>query len=206
LEDLLEKAREATDRLELAALLERQIKEALQPSSLSIYFEAGEALLMALAGDVPTELKTVSRVAPEFDALARRGRPWEFSSNGGGELLSPLSFSSLRPDCLVPILGRDHRLAGLIVLGPRLSEEPYSSEDKHLLASVAVQAGIIALESICLGEKVAERIEAERRTAQEMEFARQVQNRLFPQKLPVMKTLEYAGACVAARTVGGDYL
>jgi sigma-B regulation protein RsbU (phosphoserine phosphatase) len=204
LEDLLEKARVATDRLELAALLERQIKEALEPSSLSIYFEAGEALLMALAGPVPPELKTVSAVSPEFDTLARRGRPWEVSANGGGELPAPLSFSRLRPDCLVPILGRDNRLAGLVVLGPRLSEEPYSSEDQHLLASVAVQAGI-ALESICLGEKVAERIEAERRAAQEMEFARQVQSRLFPQKLPAMKTLEYAGACLAARTVGGDY-
>jgi len=79
----------------------------------------------------------------------------------------------------VPILGRDSRLAGLLVLGPRLSEEPYSGEDKHLLATVASQAGV-ALESIRLGEKIAERIEAERRAAQEMEFAREVQPRLFP--------------------------
>jgi serine phosphatase RsbU (regulator of sigma subunit) len=38
-----------------------------------------------------------------------------------------------------------------------------------------------------------------------MEFARQVQTRLFPQKLPAMKTLEYTGACLQARKVGGDY-
>src|SRR5262249_7712219 len=103
-----------------------------------------------------------------------------------------------------PILGRDNRLSGLIVLGLRLSEEPYSREDKHLLASVANQAGG-ALETIRLGEQVAERIEAERRTAQEMDFARQVQTRLFPQKLPAMKTLQYTGGCISARTVGGDY-
>jgi len=101
-------------------------------------------------------------------------------------------------------LGRDNRLAGLVVLGSKLSEEPYSREDKHLLASVAAQAGI-ALESIRLGETVAERIEAERKAAQEMEFARQVQSRLFPQKLPAIKCLEYAGTCLPARTVGGDY-
>ena len=111
---------------------------------------------------------------------------------------------ALRPDCLVPILGREGRLAGLIVLGLRRSEEPYSREDKHLLASVASQAGV-ALESIRLAETIAERIEAERRAAQEMEFARQVQTRLFPQKLPAMQTLEYAGRCIPARTVGGDY-
>src|SRR6516225_10217435 len=38
-----------------------------------------------------------------------------------------------------------------------------------------------------------------------MEFARQVQTWLFPQKLPAMQTLEYTGRCVPARTVGGDY-
>jgi len=104
----------------------------------------------------------------------------------------------------VPILGRDSRLVGLLVLGARLSEEPYSSDDKHLLTSVASQAGA-ALESIRLGEKIAERIEAERRIAQEMEYAKQVQARLFPQKLPSMKTLQYAGGCIQARQVGGDY-
>jgi serine phosphatase RsbU (regulator of sigma subunit) len=102
------------------------------------------------------------------------------------------------------MLGRNGRLVGLLVLGPRLSEEPYSREDKRLLASVASQAGV-ALESIRLGEKVAERIEAERWAAQEMEFARQVQTRLFPQELPAMKTLEYTAGCIPARQVGGDY-
>jgi serine phosphatase RsbU (regulator of sigma subunit) len=52
---------------------------------------------------------------------------------------------------------------------------------------------------------VAERLEAERRAAHEMEIARQVQARLFPQTLPGAKTLEYAGVCMQARAVGGDY-
>jgi phosphoserine phosphatase RsbU/P len=51
----------------------------------------------------------------------------------------------------------------------------------------------------------AERLEAERRAAQEIEIARQVQARLFPQELPALQTLEYCGACIQARQVGGDY-
>ena len=51
----------------------------------------------------------------------------------------------------------------------------------------------------------AEREEAERRARQELEIAKQVQARLFPQTLPAMRTLEYAGACVQSRQVGGDY-
>jgi serine phosphatase RsbU (regulator of sigma subunit) len=51
----------------------------------------------------------------------------------------------------------------------------------------------------------AERVEAERRAAQELEIAKQVQARLFPQTLPPIQTLEYAGICIQARPVGGDY-
>jgi serine phosphatase RsbU (regulator of sigma subunit) len=51
----------------------------------------------------------------------------------------------------------------------------------------------------------AEKLEAERRAAQELEIAKQVQARLFPQILPELKTVEYAGVCLQARQVGGDY-
>lgn len=50
-----------------------------------------------------------------------------------------------------------------------------------------------------------EKLEAERRVTQEMEIATQVQLRLFPQAQPRMNLLEYAGACIPARAVGGDY-
>ena len=52
---------------------------------------------------------------------------------------------------------------------------------------------------------VAAKLESERRAAQELEIAKQVQARLFPQRLPPMESLEYAGACIQARQVGGDY-
>src|SRR6266581_5731165 len=52
---------------------------------------------------------------------------------------------------------------------------------------------------------LAERLDTERRAAQEIEIAKQVQARLFPQSQPPLKTLEYAGLCMQARKVGGDY-
>jgi len=53
--------------------------------------------------------------------------------------------------------------------------------------------------------RVAEKLESERRATQELEIAKQVQARLFPQMLPPMETLDYAGSCIQARQVGGDY-
>ena len=51
----------------------------------------------------------------------------------------------------------------------------------------------------------AEKLESERRSAHELAIAKQVQARLFPQTLPALKTLEYAGLFSQARQVGGDY-
>ncbi len=47
--------------------------------------------------------------------------------------------------------------------------------------------------------------EGKRRAVQELEIAKQVQARLFPQRLPPIPTLDYAGVCLQARSVGGDY-
>jgi sigma-B regulation protein RsbU (phosphoserine phosphatase) len=156
LEDLAEKMRTATDRTELAGLLEQHLAEALHPSFLTVDLQPGEAPL------------------------------------------------EKQPECFVVILGRDGRKLGALMLGPRLSEEPYSGEDQRLLASVASQAAV-ALENIRLGEEIAARIETDRRAAREMEIAREVQSRLLPQSPPVLKTLDLAACCIQARAVGGDY-
>jgi sigma-B regulation protein RsbU (phosphoserine phosphatase) len=203
LHDLAEKTRTASDRRQLATLIERHVSEALHPKTLACYLESGNGRLAAISGTFPATLETLSASAPVFLELARRGKTWEVTSDpASAEELTTLA--PLAPECLVPILSRENNLIGMLVLGQRLSEEPYSGEDKRLLDSVAAQAGI-ALENIALAEKMAERMEADRRLAQEMEIARQVQARLFPQKPPAMRTLEYTGGCIQARKVGGDY-
>ncbi len=226
LQDLAEKTRTVTDRRELASLLELHIEGALHPKCLACYLEAGDGRLVAECGRVRRELDTIPAAPPrpkfplrfgavfvpqELDAipatlpllseLAQRGRAWDVPPLVSAEVGE---FAALAPECLVPILGRNGRLIGLLVLGPRLSEEPYSREDEHLLDSVASQAGM-ALENIRLAEKMAERMEADRRAAHDMEIAREVHARLFPQKMPPLETLEYAGGCIQARDVGGDY-
>src|SRR6202012_323811 len=51
----------------------------------------------------------------------------------------------------------------------------------------------------------AEKLENEKRVARELQIAKEVQARLFPQKRPVVDSLDYAGVCLQARQVGGDY-
>ena len=51
----------------------------------------------------------------------------------------------------------------------------------------------------------AEKIENDLRVARELQIAKEVQARLFPQKRPAIESLDYAGVCRQARQVGGDY-
>jgi phosphoserine phosphatase RsbU/P len=91
-----------------------------------------------------------------------------------------------------------------MTLGPKLSEEPYSPSDLRLLQSVATQTGL-ALEINELARSLA-REEAQReRINREIEIAREVQERLFPQTIPRLPGISLAGACRPALGVGGDY-
>ncbi len=203
LEDLAERAGTATDRAAIARLLERPLVEALRPTWLAAYLEREDGSLAAAAGGPPGGPVTLAPGDPLVAALVERGRPWDGSSAAletGGEA-SPIA--SLGAECLVPILGRGRRPGGLIALGRRLSDEPYSGEDLRLLASVAAQTAT-ALENIRLAEEIARRMESERRAAHEMEIARKVQARLLPEAPPALATLDCAACCVQARVVGGD--
>jgi sigma-B regulation protein RsbU (phosphoserine phosphatase) len=203
LEDLAGKTRTVNGRRELAELLEHHLREALHPKRLACYFRDGASGLVGFHGAAPG-LGAIPAEAPLLLELAQRGKSWDVPPTGSREFERFAMLAPLEPECLVPILGRVDDLTGLLVLGQRLSEESYSGEDKHLLDSVALQAGI-ALDNISLAEKMAERMEADRRVARDMEIAREVQSRLFPQIKPEMQSLDYAGDCIQARVVGGDY-
>lgn len=197
LEQLSERIRTVASPAELAAVLEQQLTAALQPGTAAVYLRSPQGLRAARDGLSPAELAP----SPALDELARAARPREASGRAGGPLVP--SLAPLVPECLVPIAARGE-LLGLVVLGQRLSEEPYSGEDLRLLATVAAQSAV-ALENVNLAARIAERLDAERRAEREMELARQVQSRLLPRAGRRLPTLDCAGRCMQARAVGGDY-
>jgi len=203
LEDLAGKTRSATSRQEISLLLEHHAREALQPVWLAAYFNHGDGRFVShnpAASPAPPVLPASLPLLSQFSAT---GVPLDVPPADDADDALAL-FGSAHPECLVPLQGRDTQLEGVLVLGPRLSEEPYSADDKRLLASVSSQVGV-ALENIRLAEQMASRFEAEHRLQRDLDIARQVQEKLFPQKHPPLATLEYAGACIQARAVGGDY-
>lgn len=79
----------------------------------------------------------------------------------------------------------------------------FEDPDRNSFALVSFDEMTQALEE--QRRAAAQKRELEMRAAHEMEIARQVQARLFPQTQPALRTLDYAGICIQARQVGGDY-
>jgi sigma-B regulation protein RsbU (phosphoserine phosphatase) len=109
----------------------------------------------------------------------------------------------IRAELLLPLTGRD-RLLGVMTLGAKRSQAAYSSSDLRLLQSVGAQAGL-ALEISELAHSLARQATERERIEREIEIAREVQERLYPQEIPVIDGLSLAGACRPAQGVGGDY-
>ena len=80
---------------------------------------------------------------------------------------------------------------------------PFHDPDGNIFALAGFNATTRELDA--RRRAYADRLEAERRAARELEIAKQVQARLFPQRLPAVPSLDYAGLCIQARSVGGDY-
>jgi sigma-B regulation protein RsbU (phosphoserine phosphatase) len=105
----------------------------------------------------------------------------------------------IRAALLLPVAMKDE-LLGIISLGPRLGDLPFSSDDRQLLMAVAIQMAL-AIENARLVQEIAQ----EERLRHELEIATAVQRRLFPECPPALASLDLAGVCYPARGVGGDY-
>ena len=89
---------------------------------------------------------------------------------------------------------------GLILLGEKLSREPFSQADLEFVYSLGNLA-IISLENARLFKEALEKQKME----DELLIAREIQKGLLPSVLPDIPGFEIAAANVSSKQVGGDY-
>jgi serine phosphatase RsbU (regulator of sigma subunit)/anti-sigma regulatory factor (Ser/Thr protein kinase) len=104
---------------------------------------------------------------------------------------------------VVPLVSQGE-LIGVISLGPRLSQQDYTSDDRALLSNLAVQAApAVRVAQLVRQQQVAalqrERIE------QELRVAHLVQQTLLPHALPQVAGYQLDRYYQPAREVGGDF-
>ncbi|MFN0107395.1 MAG: SpoIIE family protein phosphatase [Blastocatellia bacterium] len=136
--------------------------------------------------------------------LFESGQPLEADSFDDDDL------RKMKSALLLPLTTKQN-MPGLISLGARLGDLPFSGEDKVLLMSVAAPT-TFAIENSRLVERMIEEarrreeIEAESlQRAKELEEARQLQISMLPKTIPSLPNLEIAAFMKTATEVGGDY-
>jgi serine phosphatase RsbU (regulator of sigma subunit)/anti-sigma regulatory factor (Ser/Thr protein kinase) len=132
-------------------------------------------------------------------------------SSGGPVVLRDLELESETVDSLreagveliVPLIGQGE-LLGALYLGPRLSDQPYSTDDRRLLGSLASQVAPAMKVAQLVREQQAEAKERER-IQQELQVAALIQQTLLPKELPAIAGWHVDAFYRPARAVGGDF-
>jgi phosphoserine phosphatase RsbU/P len=205
---------EVRSMVEAQPLLERvvaKISEALHVTRAAVFLPKDGLYrpIYALGYDTVPAAQ-FSDTAATIERLRREPEPervyfddeksWVNTQLSGGERQN---LAALDPQLLLPLAVKD-KLLGVVTLGEKRSEEPYSGNDLRLLKSVASQTAL-ALSNAQLSSAIAEEVARREKLNREIEIAREVQERLFPQHLPEVSGLDYFGQCRTALAVGGDY-
>jgi sigma-B regulation protein RsbU (phosphoserine phosphatase) len=109
-------------------------------------------LLLAASNGIVRHLKVVQKTAPLFFDDVRN---WIHS-------IHPIEQAPLKvaqTEVLVPFFGKD-KLLGVLALGRRKAETPYTKRDLKLLDEIALQAGV-ALENSHLAVQLAQELSAD---------------------------------------------
>jgi sigma-B regulation protein RsbU (phosphoserine phosphatase) len=212
LSDLAEKVRTIVETQPLLEIVARRISESLHVTKIALLLpESSGAFQPAYAlgypaplmAHIPPNAATTLELQREqrLEVYADDQQSWIYKTNITEQERRALQ--NLQSEVLLP-LSLNRKLLGILSLGPKQSEAPFSKADLRLLDSVATQTGL-ALENSRLTAEVANEVAQRERINRELEIAREVQERLFPQELPRYPGLDYAGSCRPALGVGGDY-
>ncbi|HZU08959.1 MAG TPA: SpoIIE family protein phosphatase [Pseudacidobacterium sp.] len=210
LNDLAEEVRRFTETGPLLETVARRIAETLHVSQIAMLLRRGEQFVLQKSIGLSTQNGLVLPVqSSSVRYLTNSNQParlyrddpdaWYLMA-GTAERYT---LDQINAELLLPLPGRN-RMMGVMALGPKRSEAAYSSADMKMLQALASQTGL-ALEVSELARSLAAEAAQRERANREMEIAREVQERLFPQEMPQLPGASVAGFCRPAQGVGGDY-
>ena len=101
---------------------------------------------------------------------------------------------------VVPLVSQGE-LVGLLNLGPHMSEQDYSTDDRVLLNNLAIQAAPAVRVAQLVREQQSQ-VRARERIEQELRVARLIQQTLLPKDLPAIPGWRLSARYLPAREVG----
>lgn len=191
--EMIESVKNMGSISELSRWVSAQIETALHPRGVLVLFRnrtKGELSVGYSSGEQSRIIRIPD--SSEFLRIAEEeARPHELSLYQKRHV--PTEESALLEDLgihlVVPMNGPDQRLVGLLLLGEKKSEEPYTAGDRKLLDALGSQIALLC-ENLLLKEKV----------DQEIKVREEVLVHLTEQKKNVMKECPVCGRCYDQET------
>lgn len=208
---LIDEVRQRDSIAEIAQLVTTRINAVLHPTSLHIFYCAREdsEFVSGRSGGKDSSQQDLS--GEQTQAHAIEAAPTQPHLSQQEQLLRMLDGSKAIRDfpaechqlpaderswleklnvrLIVPITGSHDRLVGVLLLGGRMSDEPYSATDKRLLEGIAAQIGLV-YENQYLRERV----------LMVADVRRNVLGRLDDQGVSLLKECPRCGACYDGTT------
>jgi len=173
---------------EISKLVSRQLEAALHPQRLNVYYREAEKLDLTLGYYSGSHSEHLT-IAAESQLLRlmegeRSAQAYPFAPNHALPPAEQAWLDQLGIHLLVPMSGADGQLMGLLLLGEKKSEEPYTPTDRRLLEAVAKQIAVV-YENVWLKGRV----------DQDAKVQREVLARLEERQVNLVKECPACGAC-----------
>jgi serine/threonine protein kinase len=199
LRELIEEVRQLDSMADVARLVSQKVDAALHPERLYLFYREEGRRDLALgysSGGASQDL----RIPAEFELLGfmeYQGRAQDFPFPARTKLPPREKewLANLGASLIVPMRGTDDRLAGLLALGPKKSETPYSGSDRQLLETLADQIALVY-----------ENARLKERAAKDRRIQHEVLARVEERQINLLKECPQCGACYnsAARVCAKD--
>ena len=175
---------------EISRIVSTDLHEAFHPKSTHVFYRQRHSRDLTLGHSTGVALR--EEQIPEQSVLLRLVEAY------GKAVDYPEDLAGLPPDeqawldrlaarLIVPLNGRDHRLLGLLVLGEKKSEEPYTPHDRKLLQALTNQIALV-YENARLKDRV----------EQSQKVQREVLARLGEKELQLVRECPTCGRCYDA--------
>ena len=188
LRELIDDVKQSDSMPELSKLISKKVDVALHPERMYLFYREEEKRDMSLGYSSGGSMQEL-RIPQEFELLRFMeyhlgAQDFPFPQRTNLPHSEKEWLAQLETKLIVPMTGTDQRLAGLMLLGQKKSEVPYTKTDRQLLETLADQIAIV-YENV----RLKERVDRERRVRHE------VLSRVEDRKINLLKECPTCGAC-----------
>ncbi len=188
LRELTDDIKRLDSMAEMSKRVNEQVERALHPERLYLFYreEGGRDLSLSYTSSETSEKLRIGEESRLLRFMEDQGRAQDFPFSEKNNL--PASEKSwlgeLGTRLIVPMTGTDERLAGLLLLGEKKSEVPYTARDRELLEALASQIALVY-----------ENVRLKGRVDQDRKIKHEVLARFEEQNINLLKECSACGAC-----------